>query len=680
MNIKDIVQNIKSTNITSSSWTISRKMMLISGGGIVTILLVGVIAIFSLSLINNYTERLLDVSLIEWQLANKIENDGRFIGYSLLSYAKKNDEKAWEDVQQGLERLKSEIDSTKTLAVENNIEEITIYISDLEENMVLFEEAIFGFYDANEALIKYKDQTASSSSDFESSVAEYLAVAEQELGSMRGAQLASETERIEKAKASILTQAQLLSNLWQSEALDSQQDLAGIENEFINLRTEFGGLLEGVNSMEGEIYLNIALATLNDNVETVRAMIAARNEVTKAERQRTVAFENILKDAIALAEISQKNAFDEANSTHSVVQTARITVATIAIIAVIIAFVVGAMVGRSINKVLNEIIAQLTTGADEVQSSAEQLSSSSQQLASSSSKQAASLEETSSSLEEMSSQIKQTDENSSEAEHAMNIAKPLIENGVTAMTRMNKAMEEIKNSSDETSKIIKTIDDIAFQTNLLALNDAVEAARAGEAGKGFAVVAEEVRNLAQRSAEAAKDTSELIQKSQDNTHRGTTVANEVAENLEKIAESIHSVSTLVVEISAASKEQADGINQMNVVMSDMDSVVQGNASASEESASAAEQLTAQASELNNIVARMAQLVGLNSQVDFNADQDSSYDNHELKRPQYEKEIEPAHSYKPMLAKTPVSKGQSKPSTGKEPHELIPLGDDDFSEF
>lgn len=183
MNIKDIVQNIKSTNITSSSWTISRKMMLISGGGIVTILLVGVIAIFSLSLINNYTERLLDVSLIEWQLANKIENDGRFIGYSLLSYAKKNDEKAWEDVQQGLERLKSEIDSTKTLAVENNIEEITIYISDLEENMVLFEEAIFGFYDANEALIKYKDQTASSSSDFESSVAEYLAVAEQELGS-----------------------------------------------------------------------------------------------------------------------------------------------------------------------------------------------------------------------------------------------------------------------------------------------------------------------------------------------------------------------------------------------------------------------------------------------------------------------------------------------------------------
>lgn len=680
MNIKDIVQNISSTNVSSSSWTISRKMMLISGGGIVTILLVGVIAIFSLSLINKYTERLLDVSLIEWQLANMIENDGRYIGYNLMSYAKKHDAAAWEEVKIGLQRLKDEVDSTKALAAENDIEGIDVYIEDLEKNLLLFDEAIFGYYDANEELLKYKDQTASSSTDFKSSVEEYLTVAETELSTISGEARVVEADRIKNAEASILKQTELLSRLWQSEALDKQENLAAIENEFIELRTTFGGLLEGVNSMEGEIYLNIALATLNDNVETVRAMIASRNQVTKAEQQRTLAFENILEDAISLAEISQKNAFDEANSTHAIVSTTRITVGIVSLVAVVIAFVVGALVGRSINQILKEIIEQLTTGADEVQSSAEQLSSASQQLASSSSKQAASLEETSSSLEEMSSQIKQTDENSSEAEHAMNIAKPLIENGVTAMSRMNKAMDEIKNSSDETSKIIKTIDDIAFQTNLLALNAAVEAARAGEAGKGFAVVAEEVRNLAQRSADAAKDTSELIQKSQDNTQRGTTVATEVAENLEKIAESINSVSTLVVEISAASKEQADGISQMNVVMNDMDSVVQGNASASEESASAAEQLTAQASELNNIVARMAQLVGINGSSGFEVIAKSSGRDSELKRPVQHREIEPAHSYKPVLTKTPVSNGQSSSSNKQEPHELIPLGDDDFSEF
>ena len=133
------------------------------------------------------------------------------------------------------------------------------------------------------------------------------------------------------------------------------------------------------------------------------------------------------------------------------------------------------------NKILKDIIIQLTTGASEVKSSSEQLSDASQDLASSAGS-FASLE-AASSLEEMASQIKHTDENSSEAEQAMQAARPLIDKGVEAMERMNDAMKEIKRSSDETSEIIKTIDDIAFQTQLLALNAAVEAARAGEAVK-----------------------------------------------------------------------------------------------------------------------------------------------------------------------------------------------------
>ncbi len=677
MSIKEKAQNFTSATNDVNSWTINKKMMLISGGGIVTILVLGLIAFFSLSRINTYTERLQDVSLKEWQIANLIENEGRSIGYNLMNYANKNDNASWQEVKNGLERLKGQIDSTQSLADINNLESIQSYIQNLETNLVLFEEAIFGYHSANESLIKYRDQTAASGVDFQSSVDEYLGVAKAELPMMGEAEQAIELQRIQDAEALINEQLVLLNQLWQSEAMGQVDEFASIEEKLVGLRTEFGGLLNGVSSMEGEIYLNIALATLNDNVETVRAMIAARNEVSIAENQRTEAFQNILGDAVALASIAQSNAFEEANSTHSVVSTALLSVGIFSIAAVVFAFVVASFVGRSINRVLKEIIAQLSTGANEVQSSAEQLSSSSQQLASSASKQAASLEETSSSLEEMSSQIKQTDENSSEAEHAMNVAKPLIENGVTAMVRMNKAMEEIKNSSAETSKIIKTIDDIAFQTNLLALNAAVEAARAGEAGKGFAVVAEEVRNLAQRSAEAAKDTSNLIQKSQENTQRGTSVANEVAENLEKIAESIDSVSTLVVEISAASKEQADGITQMNVVMNDMDTVVQGNASASEESASAAEELTAQASELNQIVARMAVLVGLSSNGVF--DSITKTDNSNSRYSDARMPIEPAHTYKPAYNNAPGNASRNG-SSDMAAHELIPLGDDDFSEF
>jgi len=264
---------------------------------------------------------------------------------------------------------------------------------------------------------------------------------------------------------------------------------------------------------------------------------------------------------------------------------------------------------RLIIKPLKHVIETLDSASNQVNSASDEVSASGQNLAASSSEQAARLQETTSSLEEMSSQIKQTDDNSSLAETSMKAASPLIENGVEAMVRMNEAMEDIKASSLETSKIIKTIDDIAFQTNLLALNAAVEAARAGEAGKGFAVVAEEVRNLAQRSAEAARNTSELIEKSQTSSERGANVADEVSENLQAISESINSVSTIVIEISEASKEQAVGITQLNSVMSDMDAVVQKNASNSEESASAAEQLSAQAAELKQVVGDLKNLIG-----------------------------------------------------------------------
>jgi len=263
---------------------------------------------------------------------------------------------------------------------------------------------------------------------------------------------------------------------------------------------------------------------------------------------------------------------------------------------------------RRISKVLHRLVQGLGSSSDQVSSASDQVASSSQSLAEGSSQQASSLEETSSSLEEMAAQTRQNADNAEQADSAVKETARVVAEGVSSMERMNQAINEIKESANETSKIIKTIDDIAFQTNLLALNAAVEAARAGEAGKGFAVVAEEVRNLAQRSAEAAQNTSELIEKSQENANNGVSVADEVAGQLASIKDRAEKVNTLIGEIAAASKEQSQGIDQVNTAVSEMDKVVQQNAADSEESASAAEELSAQATEMERMVNELKLLV------------------------------------------------------------------------
>jgi len=347
----------------------------------------------------------------------------------------------------------------------------------------------------------------------------------------------------------------------------------------------------------------------------------------------------------------------------------------IAIPAICILALVSFWVVRfNIMKPMKTIIDQLTSGSDQVDSASQQLSESSQSMAESASEQAASLQETSSSLEEISAQTKQSAQNAAQAEKKMKDAQPMVDDGVKAMMRMNKTMEDIKEASMETSKIIKTIDDIAFQTNLLALNAAVEAARAGEAGKGFAVVAEEVRNLAHKSAQAAKNTSELIEKSQERSDRGLTVAQEVSENLEKISKSVNDVSTLVVEISAASGEQASGISQINTAMSEMDKTVQNNASNSEESASAAEELSSQAVELRGMIDQLVALVGEKAQKD--AQKSNSKRNRKIERSNVTFD-----DFKNGKFGSP-SKPKVKLQAPKraDARELIPLDDDDFANF
>jgi methyl-accepting chemotaxis protein len=282
---------------------------------------------------------------------------------------------------------------------------------------------------------------------------------------------------------------------------------------------------------------------------------------------------------------------------------------TLAIVGVIVCALGGFLIVRSVKRALGDISTNLSDVARQISAAATQVAAASQTLAHGSSEQAASLEETSASLEEMSSMTKQNSASSNDAKTLSSENRQSADRGSEHMEQMRSAMGEIKASSHDIAKIIKTIDEIAFQTNILALNAAVEAARAGEAGMGFAVVAEEVRALAQRSAQAAKETAAKIEEAIRKSERGVIISEEVARVLHEIVEKTRNVDSLVSAIASASQEQSQGIGQLNLSVSQMDKITQGNASSADQTSASAQELSAQATELTQSVTRLEALVG-----------------------------------------------------------------------
>jgi methyl-accepting chemotaxis protein len=250
---------------------------------------------------------------------------------------------------------------------------------------------------------------------------------------------------------------------------------------------------------------------------------------------------------------------------------------------------------------LDEAMEQVRLASEQVASAGQQIASGSQALAQGASEQAASIEEISASTQELRSGAGQMALAAREAQRGAETSRTQVAAGRERMNALSDAIDRIRASSEETAKIVRTIDEIAFQTNLLALNAAVEAARAGDAGRGFAVVAEEVRSLAIRSAEASRNTAALIEGSVAQTRAGVTLNQQVLEQLARIDTEATRVVAQVEAIAALGQAQADGVSQIAVAVDQLNAVTQQVAANAEESASASEELSGQSQMMAGMV-------------------------------------------------------------------------------
>ncbi|HET7535229.1 MAG TPA: methyl-accepting chemotaxis protein [Candidatus Didemnitutus sp.] len=274
----------------------------------------------------------------------------------------------------------------------------------------------------------------------------------------------------------------------------------------------------------------------------------------------------------------------------------------------ILGLIVAWYVIRSITRPISVIADQLASESAQTHNAALQVSEVSQSMADGASRQAASLEESSASLHEMASMTQRNSDGAHSAKTLAAEARSTADAGARDMAAMKSAMTAIQSSSSEISKIIKTIDEIAFQTNILALNAAVEAARAGEAGAGFAVVAEEVRSLAQRSAQAAKETAAKIADASEKSHQGVTISGQVAGSLDAIVEKIRQLDEMVGGIAQASSEQSEGITQLNQAVAGMDKITQANAGLAQQAATSAGELQTQSAQVKAAVGELMRMV------------------------------------------------------------------------
>jgi methyl-accepting chemotaxis protein len=263
-----------------------------------------------------------------------------------------------------------------------------------------------------------------------------------------------------------------------------------------------------------------------------------------------------------------------------------------------------------VTRPLARTLDRLDDGSEKIAGHATSVSRDAGSLASVTSKAAAGIEEIASTVEELASMTQRNADHSGETDKLMQETRATVGQADESMRQLLAAIQAIQRQSVATSKVIKTIDEIAFQTNLLALNAAIEAARAGEHGASFAVVAEEVRTLARHAAESARNTAALIEDTNREVGQAATVVDQTSQRFAEVNTRVVKSSGFVSQIAQASAEQARGIDQLNTAIGRIESVIQQTVANAEHSATAAEQMIEQSATMGSVLGELRGSLGV----------------------------------------------------------------------